>query len=73
MQFLNIYTYKKEEQDFPGDLVVKNLPTNAGDRGLIPIQGRFHMLQSNQAPAPRLLKPAHLESTLHNSRSRCNE
>ena len=25
--------------DFPGGLVVKNLPYNAGDVGLIPVQG----------------------------------
>ena len=27
--------------------VVKNLPTNAGDTGVIPVLGRSHMLQSN--------------------------
>ena len=27
---------------FPGSSVVKNLPANAGDVGLIPEQGRFH-------------------------------
>ena len=32
---------------FPGGLVVKNLPANAGDTGLMPDPGRFHMLQSN--------------------------
>ena len=34
-------------RDFPGGSVVKNLPTNAGDTGLIPGLGRFHMLWSN--------------------------
>jgi len=29
-------------QDFPGGLVVKNLPANAGDMGSIPVPGRFH-------------------------------
>ena len=29
-------------QDFPGGLVVKNLPANAGDTGSIPVPGRFH-------------------------------
>ena len=30
--------------DFPGGLVIKNLPVNAGDTGLIPGLGRFHMV-----------------------------
>ena len=34
-------------QDFPGRPVVKNLPANAGGMGLIPGQGRFHMLRGN--------------------------
>jgi len=33
-----------KKKDFPGDPVVKNLPCNAGDLGLIPDLGRFHML-----------------------------
>ena len=33
--------------DFLGDTVVKNPPTNAGDIGLIPGLGEFHMPQSN--------------------------
>ena len=36
-------------RDFPGGAVVKNLPANAGDMGLIPGLGRFHM--------PRTTKP----------------
>ena len=32
---------------FPGGAVVKNLPANAGDKGLSPGPGRSHMLQSN--------------------------
>ena len=28
---------------FPSDSVVKNLPANAGDKGLIPDPGSFHM------------------------------
>ena len=35
-QLLNYYLQKKEIQDFPGGTVDKNLPPNAGDRGLIP-------------------------------------
>ena len=33
--------------DFTGGPVVKNLPANAGDMGLITGLGRFHMLQGN--------------------------
>jgi len=33
-------------RDFPGGPVVKNGPVNAGDMGLIPGLGRFHMPQS---------------------------
>ena len=33
--------------DFPGGIVKKNLPANAGDMGLIPGPERSHMLQSN--------------------------
>ena len=32
---------------FPGGSVVKNLPDNAGDEGLIPDPGRSHMCWSN--------------------------
>ena len=35
--------------------MVKNLPANPGDMGLIPHLGRFHMLCSNQAQVPQLL------------------
>ena len=33
--------------DFPGGPVVKNPPANAGDTGLIPGQGRFHVQQGS--------------------------
>ena len=33
--------------DFPGSTVVKNLPANAGDTGLIPGLGGSHMPRSN--------------------------
>ena len=33
--------------DFPGDTAEKNLLADAGDLGLIPDPGRFHMPQSN--------------------------
>ena len=32
---------------FPGGLVVKSQPANAGDTSSIPGSGRFHMLRSN--------------------------
>ena len=34
--------------------MVKNLPANAGDMGLIPGPGRFNMSQGNKACAPQL-------------------
>ena len=34
-------------EDFPGGPVVKNLPANAEDMGLIPDPGRFHMPWDN--------------------------
>ena len=39
-----------------GGSVVKNLSANAGDMGSIPDLERFHVHQSNEALAPRLLK-----------------
>ena len=38
--------------DFPGGPVVKYPPANAGDTGLVPGPGRFHMPQGNEAHAP---------------------
>ena len=38
---------KKGEVGFPDGPVVKNLPANAGDMGLIPGQRRSHMVQNN--------------------------
>ena len=49
------YLFKTQQWSFPGDPEVKNLPCNARDTGLIPIQGRSHMLQSNEACEPQLL------------------
>ena len=72
-----IYNTKSKHWDFPGGPVVKNLPANAGDTGLILDLGRSHMLQSNQAHSPQLLtlyfrawepqllKPALLGPMLH--------
>ena len=39
--------FKTDLGDFPGGLVVKNPPANAGDRGLIPGLGKSHMSQSS--------------------------
>ena len=38
---------KIADLDFLGGSVVKNLPANAGEMGLIPGLGRSHMLRSN--------------------------
>ena len=37
----------EREKGFPGGAVVKNLPANAGDTGLIPGLGRSHMPRSS--------------------------
>ena len=34
---------KNMDRDFPGGLVVKNLPANAGDKDSIPGSWRFHI------------------------------
>ena len=39
--------YKKLSWDFPGGAVVKNLPANAGDMGLIPGPARSLVPRSN--------------------------
>ena len=36
---------KIDTQDFPGGSMVKNLPANAGDLGLIPGLGRYNLPQ----------------------------
>ena len=38
---------RKTTVDFPGGPVVRNPPANAGDKGLIPGSGRFHMPWGN--------------------------
>ena len=45
----NIILLFKATWDFPGGRVDKNPPVNAGDIGLIPSLGRFHMVLSNYA------------------------
>ena len=56
----------KTRQDFPGGAVVKNPPSSAGDTGLSPAPGRFHIPQSNEACAPQLLS---LCSTAHETQT----
>ena len=46
---------KNASQGFPGGIVVKNRPANAGDMGSSPGLGRSHMPRSNKAHAPQLL------------------
>ena len=45
----------KNSRGFPSGSVVKNLPANAGDLGLIPDPGRSHIPRSNQACVPQLV------------------
>ena len=42
-----LWIFKKLYLDFPGGIVVKNLPANAGDTGSSPGPGRSHMPRSN--------------------------
>ena len=52
----------------------KNPSANVGDTGLISGPGRLHMLQSNLARVPLLLKSVCLEPVTHNKRGHpCNE
>ena len=39
---------KSEETDFFGGAVGRNPPAKAGDMGLIPGEGRFHMLEATK-------------------------
>ena len=49
LRYVATFVKKIYAQDFPGGLVVKNLPSNAGDVALIPCQG---------TKIPQLEKPA---------------
>ena len=75
---------KKLCRGLPGGSVVKNLPDNAGDTGLILGLGGSHMLRNNKAHETQLLslcsrawepqlRGRYLESLLHNKRSHLNE
>ena len=46
------------KRDFPGGPVVKKLPADAGDMGLIPGPGRSHMPWGNYSHVPQLLSPS---------------
>ena len=49
---------KQDNRDFPGSPVVKNLPANAGDMGLIPGPGnKIPHVRGNWACEPQILKP----------------
>ena len=43
--------------NFPGGTLDGNPPANAGDMGLIPGPGRFHMAWATKAHVPQLLSP----------------
>ena len=47
MTYYWIFVKKSDLQGYPGGPVVKNLPGNAGDTGLMPGLGRFHMPRGN--------------------------
>ena len=47
MTYYWIFVKKSKLQGYPGGPVVKNLPGNAGDTGLMPGLGRFHMPRGN--------------------------
>ena len=42
-----IHIKTRQQRDFPGAAVVKNLPAKAGDTGSSPGPGRSHMMWSN--------------------------
>ena len=42
-----MYNLKNKNRDFPGGVVVKDPPANAGDTGSSPGLGRSHMPWSN--------------------------
>ena len=55
-KFLEKYNLSRLNQEgFPGDAVVENLPANAGDTGSSPGLGRSHMAWSSWAREPQLL------------------
>ena len=57
----NVSENKTSPGGFPSGSVVRNLPANAGDAGVIPDPERVHMPWSNEAPAPEPRSPHPLE------------
>ena len=57
---------KHKKLGFPGGTVVKKPPANAGDAGLIPGPGRFHLPRSNWDRELQPLKPPCLQPVLRN-------
>lgn len=58
--------------DFLGGIMNKNPPAkkpHAGDMGLVPSPGRFHMAQSNRAYAPLTTESVRLKPILGNEKS----
>ena len=53
IQKLGIWRGIRKRRGFPGDLVVKNLPANAGDSGSIPELGRFPGKGNGRSPGGR--------------------
>ena len=43
-------SFKRDQRDFPGSPVIKNLPANAGNTGLIPSVEGSHMPRSKVSP-----------------------
>ena len=76
-----MFHYSKLSQDCTGNTVDRNLPVSAGDTGMIPGPGRFHMPHGATKPMQhrycactlQLLKPLHLEPVLCNKITCCNE
>ena len=60
-------------EDFPGGPVVKNLPCNSGDNGLIPGRGGSHMTKGTTKPACRNYGACTLEPVLYSMRSHHSE
>ena len=47
-----LYLKRQRSKDFPGGLVIENLPANTGDTSLTPGPGRLHMPWSNRTCVP---------------------
>ena len=60
-------------EGFSGGPVVKSLPCNEGDAGLIPGLERSHMLLGNFDFEPQVLKSMCLEPVLHSKRNHHTE